>query len=61
MWVAVECRVDEEGDLRFLSVQFDDGGVVNVAGDGFGGADVDAQEWWELCDGAWCECRALLV
>ena len=66
MWVAVECRVDEEGDLRLLSVQFDDGGVVNVAGDGLCGPDVDAEKWWKLCDGAgvnverlWCELGVL--
>ena len=62
MWVAVECRVDEEGDLWLLTVQLDDGGVVNVAGDGLGGTDVDAEKRWKLCDGArmnveglWCE------
>ena len=48
MRVAVEGGVDEERDLGLLSVEFDDGGVVDVAGEGFGRADVDAQQWGEL-------------
>jgi hypothetical protein len=43
-WVRflIERGIDQERDLRLLPVELDDGGVVNIAGESLGRADVDA-------------------